>query len=267
MGQVRKTSDGSMKQTGQYQAIEFAQLAGVTVRTLHHYDRIGLLKPSGYTGAGYRLYRKQDLIRLQQIVTLKFIGFSLIQIKNLLNSNSFDLTIALNQQKEIIAEKRQQLDLAIKAIDKAQSLLATNDEPDWEAFKQIIEVINMQNNMDWTKKYYSEEVKQKIAERAATISPEVVEQGQRDWAALIREVESAVNEGVDPNSEQAAGLAVRWSELIKAFTGGDREIQADLNKMYSDQNNWPANFPKPYSDAAGEFIHKAIAAKPGKTCE
>jgi len=57
-----------------YQAIEFAQLAGVTVRTLHHYDRIGLLKPSAYTNAGYRLYGKGDLVRLQQIVTLKFIG-------------------------------------------------------------------------------------------------------------------------------------------------------------------------------------------------
>src|SRR6476646_2217093 len=97
---------------------------------------------------------------------------SLTQIKNLLNSNFFDLQVALNQQKAIIGEKRQQLGLAIKAIEKAQDLLAINAEPDWEAFKQIIEVINMQNNMDWTKEYYSEEAKQKIAERAATISPE-----------------------------------------------------------------------------------------------
>jgi MerR family transcriptional regulator, thiopeptide resistance regulator len=254
-------------QTKQYQAIEFARIAGVTVRTLHHYDRIGLLKPSGYTQAGYRLYRDQDLIQLQQIVTLKFIGFSLNQIKNLLYSNSFDLSIALSQQKEIISEKRQRLDLAINAIEKAQSLLVTNDEPDWEAFKQIIEVINMQSNMDWTKKYYSEEAKQKIAERAATIPTEVIEQGQRDWATLIRDVETAVSKGVDPKSEPAAALATRWSELIKAFTGGDSGIQAGLNKMYSDQTNWPASFPKPYSDAAGDFIHQAIAAKFGKTCE
>ena len=250
-----------------YQAIEFAQLAGVTVRTLHHYDRIGLLKPSGYTNAGYRLYGKSDLVRLQQIVTLKFIGFSLTQIKNLLNSNFFDLQVALNQQKAIIGEKRQQLGLAIKAIEKAQDLLAINAEPDWEAFKRIIEVINMQNNMDWTKEYYSEEAKQKIAERAATISPEAIEQGQRDWATLIREVENAVKEGVDPNSEQAASLAVRWSDLIRAFTGGNSEIQAGLNKMYADQTNWPSNFPKPYSDAAGNFIHEAMAAKFGKSCE
>ena len=68
-------------------------------------------------------------------------------------------------------------------------------------------------------------------------------QGQHDWAALIHEVETAVTEGVDPSSERAAGLAARWGELIKGFTGGDPEIQAGLNKMYSDQTNWPRISP------------------------
>lgn len=255
------------KEQTSYQAVEFARMSGVTVRTLHHYDRIGLLKPSGYTEAGYRLYRKPDLIRLQQIVTLKFIGFSLTQIKNLLNSSSFDLKEALNQQQAIITEKRGQLDQAIQAIEQAQELLTTNSEPDWNAFQKIIEVINMQNNMDWTRKYYTESAQQKISERAASISPEVIEQGQRDWANLIREVEKAASEQMDPRSEPASQLAVRWTELIKSFTGGDTEIQTGLNKMYSDQSNWPTNFPKPYSDAVGDFIHQAIAAKFGKHCE
>jgi MerR family transcriptional regulator, thiopeptide resistance regulator len=171
------------------------------------------------------------------------------------------LTKALSQQREIIAEKRQQLDLPIKAIEKAQWLLIRDNEPDWEAFKQIIEVINMQNNMDWTKKYYSEEAQKKIQERAATIPSEAIEQGQRDWATLIREVEAAVTEGVDPRSERAASLAARWGELIKGFTGGDPEIQTGLNKMYSDQNSWPADFPKPYSDAAGAFMCEAMGAR------
>jgi DNA-binding transcriptional MerR regulator len=258
--------ENAMKKTADpmYQANEFARVAGVTVRTLHHYDRIGLLKPSGYTSAGFRLYRNEDLVRLQQIVTLKFIGFPLMRIKDLLNRNSFDLATALSQQQEIITEKRRQLDLAIKAIEKAQSLLAANNEPDWEAFKQIIEVINMQNNMDWTKKYYTEEAKEKIEERALAIPREVVEQGQRDWATLIREVEAAVAEGIDPKSERAAGLAARWGELIRGFTGGNPEIQAGLNKMYADQGNWPTTFPKPYSDEAGAFMCAAMAARKEK---
>lgn len=244
-----------------YQPNEFARLAGVTVRTLHHYDQIGLLKPSGYTSTGYRLYRKHDLVRLQQIVTLKFIGFSLLQIKQLLNSNSFDLRDALNQQREILAEKRRQLDQAVTAIEKAHELLEGNDEPDWQAFKRIIEVINMQNNMDWTKKYYSEDAQNKIAERAQAIPQEVIEKAQNDWSALIAEVEKAVADGMSPTSDRAAALAVRWRELIRGFTGGDREIQTGLNKMYSDQANWPSDFPKPYSDAAGAFMCEAMAAQ------
>ena len=243
-----------------YQPKDFARLAGVTVRTLHHYDRIGLLKPSGYTGAGYRLYRKDDLVRLQQIVTLKFIGFSLTQIKQLLNSNSFDLAVALNRQKEILAEKRQQMDLAVKAIEKARALLETNADPDWEAFKRIIEVIHMQNNMDWTRKYYSEDAQKKIDERAQTIPQEVIEQAQNEWTILIREAEAAVAEGVSPTSDRAGELAIRWRKLIRGFTGGDAQIQAGLNKMYSDQANWPTDFPKPYSDEVGAFMCEAMAA-------
>ena len=243
-----------------YQANEFAQIAGVTVRTLHHYDRIGLLKPGGYTGAGYRLYRNDDLVRLQQIVTLKFIGFPLSQIKKLLDQNSFDLADALNKQREIIAEKRRQLDSAIQAIEKAQTLLTTDGEPDWNAFKRIIEVITMQDNMDWTKKYYSDEAQEKIAERAQSIPRDVIEKAQADWMTLIREVEAAVAEKVDARSKRAASLAKRWRELIRGFTGGDREIQAGLNKMYSDQQNWPKNFPKPYSDEAGALMCEAMAA-------
>ena len=117
----------------------------------------------------------------------------------------------------------------------------------------------MQNNTDWTKKYYSEEAQAKIAERQQTIPREVVERGQRDWMALITEVEAAVKEGVDPSSARARGLAARWSELIKGFTGGDPEIQKGLNKMYSDPE-WGAKFPKPYSDEAGAFIHQAMGA-------
>src|SRR5215831_4796848 len=142
-----------------YQASEFADRAGVTVRTLHHYDRLRLLKPSGRTAKGYRLYGERDFARLQQIVTLKFIGFPLKQIKSILDRNSFDLAAELRRQREVIAEQRSRLELAIKAIEKVERVLASTSEPDWELFAEIIEVINMQADMSWTDKYYSEEAK------------------------------------------------------------------------------------------------------------
>jgi len=241
-----------------FKAREFARLSGVTVRALHHYDRLGLLKPSRYSHAGYRLYRESDVARLEQIVALKFIGFSLSEIKNILKGESADLAAALRRQREAIEEKRGRLKQAIRAIQRAESVIATSGQTNWEVFSRIIEVINMQTNMDWTRKYYSEEAKREIEKRATTIPAEVIEQAQRDWATLIKEVEAAVAAKEDPAGSKAQSLAARWAELIKGFTGGNAEIQKGLNRMYADRNNWPASMPRPFGDEVQAFIIEAM---------
>ncbi|HLZ07909.1 MAG TPA: MerR family transcriptional regulator, partial [Chloroflexota bacterium] len=140
-----------------YQAHDFAQRAGVTVRTLHHYDRLGLLKPSGRTRAGFRLYGEPELLRLQQIATLKLVGFPLAQINALLERGSTDLPTALRVQRQIIDQRRRQLEVAGQAIDRAERLVAESGSLDWDAFREILEVIEMQNNWDYVKSYYTEE--------------------------------------------------------------------------------------------------------------
>jgi DNA-binding transcriptional MerR regulator len=241
-----------------FKAREFAALSGVTVRTLHHYDRLRLLKPSRYTEAGYRLYSERDFARLEQIVALKFIGFPLREIKKILSRDSLDLAARLRQQREAIEEKRLRLDLAIQAIQRAEFVAGTSREPGWETFAKIIEVINMQTDMEWSKKYYSEEAQREIEKRAATIPREVIEQAQRDWAVLIKEVGAAVSSGEDPASEKSHALARRWAELVKGFTGGNPEIQKGLNQMYADRNNWPRTMPKPFGDEVQAFIAEAM---------
>lgn len=241
-----------------YKANEFATRAGVTVRTLHHYDRLGLLKPGGRSASGYRLYRDCDLARLQQIVTLKFLGFSLAQIRDILDGKNFDLVEELEAQRRIIAEKRRQLDSAIAAIERAKAAVGANGEPDWEVFRKIIEVIEMQSNMEWTKKYYSEGARADLARRNRE-DPELSKRGERDWAELIKDVKASLSE--DPSSLKAQALAERWQKLIHSFTGDNPEVAAGLKKLYSDQANWPASFKKPYSDEVASFISKAIAAR------
>jgi MerR family transcriptional regulator, thiopeptide resistance regulator len=247
----------SLTATSMFLAREFAERAGVTVRTLHHYDRLGLLRPSRYTEAGYRLYGERDFARLQQIVMLKFIGLSLKEIKLVLGQRELDLRMTLRLQRSIIEEKRRHLDDVITAIERAEKALAASAEPDWETLKQIIEVINMQNDMEWMKKYYTDEQLAELAERG---TPEVLEKGQRDWSALLKDVEAAIDEGIDPHSDKAKALAARWSHLIEAFTGGDPGIRESLTRLYADQANWPSTFNKPFNDEVGAFISKAGAA-------
>lgn len=125
-------------------AKEFAALAGVTVRALHHYDRLGLLRPKQRSAAGYRLYSMRDFARLEQIVVLKFLGIPLKQIRALLESES-NLLGALQQQQDVLYKKRVHLDRAIRAIANAQDSLRSRREPDWKLFQLIVREIEMQN--------------------------------------------------------------------------------------------------------------------------
>ena len=243
-----------------YRVSEFAEKAGVTVRTLHHYDRLGLLSPAHRTEGGYRLYGERDFARLQQIVTLKFIGLPLKQIKALLDGGDLDLKSTLRLQRRLLLEKRAQVDAAIQAIQEAENSLHSGAAPSLAALKKIIEVMERQNSMEWTKKYYSEEAQAKIAERGRMFTPEMLSRVEQDWKALLGEVEAAIAGNLDPASPQARSLAERWTELLRGFTGGDAGVQQGLNKLYADQANWPQNFTKPFTDEVWNYIRKVMTA-------
>ena len=118
----------------------------------------------------------------------------------------------------------------------------------------------MQNDLGWMNKYYDEEARQALHERRQGMSQDVIEKGQQDWAVLIKDVETAISEGVDPASERAKALADRCSALIEAFSGGNQAISNSLKKLYADEQNWPSTFQKPYSDEVGNFLSQAAAA-------
>jgi MerR family transcriptional regulator, thiopeptide resistance regulator len=242
-----------------YKVQEFAELAGVTVRALHHYDRVGLLKPTSRTGSSYRLYSEADLARLEQIVVLKFLGMPLREIRDLLSDES-SLEVALCRQQKVLAEKRRNLEQAIMAIRNAERSLQSEGRPDWKLFKRVIQEIEMQNTTDWSKRYYSDEAKSKIDERAKLWSPELQEQVTKDWDQLFADIKASL--GQDPASPKAQELAARWKTLVSAFTGGDAEVKKGLNAMYADRDNWPAEQKERVAmpPEIWNFIQKAFAA-------
>ncbi|MDT5268135.1 MAG: hypothetical protein QOH49_321, partial [Acidobacteriota bacterium] len=194
-----------------------------------------------------------------QILTLKFIGLPLEEIRGLLDRRSLDLAETLRLQHEALTEKRRQLDMALRAVREAADVVARGGgEPDWNTFKKIVEVITMQHDTEWMKKYYTEE---QLADLARRGTPEVLERAPREWQKLIGEVEAAAAEGLDPASERAQALAARWEGLVEEFTGGDPGIRENLRRLYADQTNWPSTFQKPYSDESSAFIRKAQEAK------
>ena len=119
----------------------------------------------------------------------------------------------------------------------------------------------MQNDTEWTNKYFSEEAKGKIEERKSLWSPELQERVTREWNQLFHDVEAALGE--DPAGPVAQGLVARWRTLVTEFTGGNGEIQKGLNQMYSDTASWPAQQKqrqiKPEIQA---FIQEAMQTSP-----
>lgn len=238
------------KQAIYYQAGEFAARAGVTVRTLHYYDETGLLEPSMRSEAGYRLYSDGDLVRLGQISTLQLIGFPLKHIKEILDGKQLTLASALRLQREMIVQKRKQLDGVIAAIEIAERSLAGDPAAQLTALRAVMEQIHMQQNWDWVKEKYTPEQLEKLAER---YDPAMQEQWSNQWSTLIARVQAAAGKG-DPGSDEAQALAKEWRELIGAFTGGDPGIEESLAGVYKDERA-----QMPFDSATGEFIAKAIA--------
>lgn len=241
------------------QAKEFAERAGVTVRTLHVYDREGLLTPTSRTESNYRLYGEEQLERLERILALRFVGFGLDAIKELLAGPPIPLVGHLRLQRELVAQQKRRLESAIDALDEAERALVADPSADrWETLRNVIEVFRMQRDANWTDNYYTAEDRVKLAEKMRTTPEEVVARGQRDWAQLIEDVEAAAAAGEDPASDLAHSLAARWKALVGQFTQGDPGIAKGLNKLWSDRSHWPADFKRPWSDAADVFIKSAM---------
>jgi ubiquinone/menaquinone biosynthesis C-methylase UbiE len=124
---------------------EFAKKSGVTVKTLLHYDKIGLLKPSEKTESGYRIYCEEDLLKLQQITTLKFIGLSLNEIGHILHESGENLESMISIQKKALEEKKKHIDSVIEVFNKAKNAAKKNGFLDANNLIDIIKVTNIEN--------------------------------------------------------------------------------------------------------------------------
>ena len=234
-----------------YHVHEFAERAGVTVKALHHYDRLGLLKPRR-TDAGYRLYADSDLERLEQIVALKFVGLSLKQIKVVLDREALPLPDALRLQREALNEQRRRLDRAIDAIEDAEARIPPERASDASVLKTLIEVIGMHDQLDVMKKYFSEDAWAEARHHYERWPSQL-------WRDLYRDVEAALGE--DPASERGRALAARWLALSKRDAGGHARVRAGLMRAWIDRDQWPAVLQQRIAEfnleRIASFINKA----------
>jgi DNA-binding transcriptional MerR regulator len=210
---------------------ELARRTGLTVRTLHHYDEIGLLKPSLHTEAGYRLYTRADVARLQQVVSLRQLGFALDEVRDCLDRPGF---APLEVIRLHVARLREQIELQRKLCERLEALaehLRTAAEVSADEFLFTIEVMTM------IEKYYTPEQMAQFDARAKEVGQEAIDQAPQQWDDLFKAVTAEMDTGTDPADPKAQELAKRWLALVTLATGGDPGIFNSLRRMYENEDN------------------------------
>ena len=220
---------------------EVAKLTGITVRTLHYYDEVGLLKPSEITEAGYRLYSREDLEILQQILFFRELDFPLSQIKEIMNNPNYDKEEALKKQKELLIQQRQRIEGLIKLIEKR---IEGDTNMSFKEFDM--------NEIEENKKKYAKEVKERWGTSKAYEESEkkTSSYNKEKWGDINQET-SEIFKGFaelrnsDPGSEEVQELVRRWQKYITDnFYTCTNEILSGLGLMYVEDERFKENLDK-----------------------
>jgi DNA-binding transcriptional MerR regulator len=232
---------------------ELARRTGLTVRALHHYDELGLLKPSLHTQAGYRLYTAADVARLQRVLSLRQLGFALEEIRDCLDRPGFAPLEVIHLH---ITRLRRQIELQRKLCERLEALgehFRTAEEVSVDEFLFTIEVMTM------IEKYYTPEQLAQLDVRAKEVAQETIVQAPQQWADLFTAVTAEMEAGTDPADPKAQELAKRWLALVTLFTGGDPGIFNSLRRMYENEDVVMGMGTKAIRPRM-EYIQKAAAA-------
>jgi DNA-binding transcriptional MerR regulator len=197
---------------------ELAKRTGITVRALHHYDQIGLISPSRYSDTGHRLYSEADIAKLQQIMSLKDLGFALEEIKALIEKPGFKPDEVIRMQLDRLNKQIQIQEQLRSRLEDIYELLNAQLEVTAEQFIKLIEVMKMNN------KYFTPEQLESLKKRGEQLGPEKIRAVENEWPVLLTKVRAELEKGTPPGSPEVMQLAKRWKELMDMFSGGDPEI-------------------------------------------
>jgi MerR family transcriptional regulator, thiopeptide resistance regulator len=240
----------------QWRIGEVAAATGVTVRTLRHYDALGLLVPSERTSAGYRLYSDADLRRLYRILALRRMGFGLDDVATALDRDGDDPRPVLHRH---LARLDAQVRMAARLRDRLTrilDLLDAAEEPSGDMFIEAIEAMTMME------RYYTPEQLEQLEQRRRDLGPEAIERVQQEWGELYAELERHRAAGTDPAAPEVQALVRRSRELIEMFTGGDPGIRASLQRMYDEEGAEKASRGMASPELA-EYMQRAYEASGG----
>jgi len=254
-----------MNQEMTFTVSDLARKARISVRTLHHYDELGLLAPSGRTEAGYRVYSEQDQQRLEQILFFKELSFSLEEIRRLLDDPAYDVRAALLRQRQLLVERGQQLEKWVGALDKA---LQAHDQgrPMTQEERQAV-------FGDFKPEDYEQEVQERWEHTEAFLESKrrSARYGKAEWerikeegAAVFRDLAALKAGGHSADSTEAMELAERHREhLERWFYTCPRAMHRGLGELYVQDPRFTANLDQ-YGEGVAQYACDAFKANAGR---
>ncbi len=218
---------------------ELARKMGVTVRTLQYYDKEGLLKPSALSEGGRRLYSAKDIVRLHQILSFKYLGFSLEEIKSrIFNLDTPEKVAAiLNQQKKAIQEQIEELTEALNSIERFRNEVIEMESVDFKKYAEIIELLKMENKEYWVWKHFDEDLTTHIKERYSE-NPENGLKIFDTYKEVLQEAYQLKSENEKPDNKKSLALAEKWWNMVMEFTGGDMSLLSKLESFNDKKEDW-----------------------------
>lgn len=202
------------------QAGELARRAGITVRTLHHYEHIGLLTPSSRSAAGYRLYNLADVKRLHRIQVLAKAGMALAAIKDYLARETRPLHVLLDEQISLLDAQMRTIQTLRKQLLMLQRGMESGAEPDLESWLLTLELTNMYD------RWFSAEELRELPFAAHD------EERSREWAKMVAQAKALMAQGCPVDDEKAMNLATRWMTRLEEDTARRPEFLSRLNEMH-----------------------------------
>lgn len=199
---------------------ELAKRSGLTVRTLHHYDSIGLVKPSARSDAGYRLYNRDDIARLHQVQALQRLGLSLAEIGAALASPHSQLPQIIAQQLQMLDRQLEQATRLRKRLEHLQTQLLRGDEPELADWLKTLELMSMYD------KYFTPEELKRLPPNFDNVSLNA------EWTELVKTVRELMDSHTQTDDPRARDVAQRWFEQVQRDVVSDPRLLAKLSDMY-----------------------------------
>jgi MerR family transcriptional regulator, thiopeptide resistance regulator len=240
---------------------QLAKLAGVTVRTLHHYDELGLVRPSQRSQAGYRLYEDHDMQRLQQVLFFRELGFPLEEISRIVNDSAFDVRAALLMQRELLRERAERAQALLRAVDAALDALekgkAMTKEDMFEVFGDFdVEKYDAEARERWGDTEAYKESARRTARYTKQEWVRIKDEGERIQGRLAELMESG-HGSADPEVMDTAEAHRQYIE--RWFYSCSRAMHRGLGELYVQDPRFTVSLDR-HSPGLAEFMRNAFRA-------